>query len=165
MLSLNPNYGKPVTPTKLTTPLARPKNPPKDETKPDVKPKPPTTPKQPPKKKDDEEKDKQRCKSEIDRIKFQMGVVKGRYCDMLIDKHNLFSEHKKKSNAHFKHGSWVGHIEQYNKQRRELEGSIETARALKCEKYVLEEHKEWRDKRPPNNPSEAEAKLLNCPKK
>lgn len=99
------------------------------------------------------DKTAQQCQSHTSKISYQVGILKKRHQDLNEDIHNLHEKHNAKKNKHPTHGSYQGHIEQYEIQRKLLQQYITDAVLDKCEKYVSSSDRTWSQTKAPEKPN------------
>ena len=97
------------------------------------------------------------CSEIIARINAQTKIVRDRYYEMLLDRHNLHRNNKAIKNKHSIYGLWVGHQQQYTKQQGILKSLILEAIFKGCEPFIPLDAKKWAYKPAPNSPNRTEA--------
>lgn len=91
-----------------------------------------------------------RCKAIVGEMERLATDVEFRYNDLLLDRHDLYKNYRSIKNAHWRYGSWDGHIKQYNIVQGKLKGLVTKAVIEGCtvSPYV----RKWSEQKPPAQP-------------
>ncbi|POZ49840.1 RHS repeat-associated core domain-containing protein [Methylovulum psychrotolerans] len=95
----------------------------------------------------DDNKDCSAIRSEIDALTDEL---EKRYEELLIDRYNLFGDHKRLNEANPYYGSWEGHIQKYLEVQLHLRLAIAMAQAKGCS--YNDEANNWTHEPPPSEP-------------